>query len=121
MIRGKWNGFYNLRDPSALTAAASRPVTAWALVGPIIRSDLRIILGKIRNCFAHDLQADFSDEKIGQWCRALRWHKEFFAAPPPGATVYRDLFQVGVNQLVSYLSATPGIARSKKRPKVLEA
>jgi DNA-binding MltR family transcriptional regulator len=86
------------------------------LIGPIITSDLRTV-GKIRNRFAHDLRATFSDPKIGQWCRALRWHKEFFAVPPPGATD-RDLFQVGVNQLASYLTAIPGIARSKKRPKV---
>jgi hypothetical protein len=88
------------------------------LIGPIITSDLRIV-GKIRNRFAHDLRADFSDQKIGQWCRDLRWHKEVLADPPASVSE-RDLFQVGVNQLVSYLSGAPGIARSKKRPKVLE-
>ena len=89
------------------------------LIGPIITSDLRIV-GKIRNRFAHDLRAQFSDQRIGQWCRALRWHREVFSEPPPGVSD-RDLFQVGVNQLVSYLGAIPGIARSKKRPKVVEA
>jgi DNA-binding MltR family transcriptional regulator len=89
------------------------------LIGTIVTADLRLV-GKIRNRFAHDLRADFSDPKISQWCRALRWHKEFFAAPPPDATD-RDLFQVGVNQLVTYLSGVPGIARSRKRVEVLAA
>ena len=48
------------------------------LTGKIVTSDLRLV-GKIRNRFAHDIRADFSDSKISQWCRALRWHKEFFA------------------------------------------
>jgi DNA-binding MltR family transcriptional regulator len=86
------------------------------LIGPIVASDLRVV-GKIRNRFAHDLRADFFDQQISQWCRSLRWHREFFAVPPPSATD-RDLFQVGVNQLVSHLSAVPGIARSKKRSEV---
>jgi hypothetical protein len=89
------------------------------LIGPIVTSDLRIV-GKIRNRFAHDLRAAFSDQQISQWCRSLRWHKEVFVAVPPPEATDRDLFQVGLNQLVSYLSAVPGIARSKKRPMVRE-
>jgi len=86
------------------------------LIGKIVTADLRLV-GKIRNRFAHDIRADFTDPKISQWCRALRWHKEFFTAPPPGATD-RDLFQVGVNQLVSHLTGIPGIARLSKRSEV---
>lgn len=67
------------------------------LIGAIVTADLRLV-GKIRNRFAHDLRADFSDPTISQWCRALRWPREFFAVPPSHATD-RDLFQVGVNQL----------------------
>jgi DNA-binding MltR family transcriptional regulator len=88
------------------------------LIGGIVTSDLRLV-GKIRNRFAHELRADFSDPKISQWCRALRWHKEaMFRDPPPDATD-RDFFQVGVNQLVTHLSGIPGIAQSRKRAKVL--
>ena len=110
-----------LLDPEGPLGTYGSRITACyclGLIGPIIASDLRIV-GKIRNQFAHDLCADFSDQKISQWCRALRWHKEVLADPPCDASD-RDLFQVGVNQLVSYLNAVPGIARSKKRSKVLE-
>jgi DNA-binding MltR family transcriptional regulator len=88
------------------------------LIGEIVKSDLRIV-GKIRNRFAHDLRATFSDPQIQNWCRALRWHREFFAEPPADATD-RDLFQVGVNQLVSHLSGIVGIARGEKRAKRLD-
>ena len=87
------------------------------LIGKIVTTDLRLV-GKIRNRFAHDIRADFADPKISQWCRALRWHKEFVAVPPSDATD-RDLFQVGVNQLVSHLTAIPGVARLRKRTEVL--
>jgi DNA-binding MltR family transcriptional regulator len=90
----------------------------FGLIGKIVTADLRLV-GKIRNSFAHDiLVADFSDQKISQWCRALRWHKEAFAVPPPNATD-RDLFQVGVNQLVTHLNGVPSIARLSKRSEVL--
>ena len=89
----------------------------FGLIGKIVTADLRLV-GKIRNRFAHDIRADFSDQKISQWCRALRRHKEAFAIPPPNATD-KDLFQVGVNQLVTHLSGVPSIARSSKRPEVL--
>jgi hypothetical protein len=60
-------------------------------------------VGKIRNSFARDIGADFSDSRISQWRRALQWHKDFFFADPPPEAAGRDLFQVGVNQLVTYL------------------
>lgn len=87
------------------------------LIGKIVTADLRLI-GKIRNRFAHDLRADFTDPSISNWCRALRFHKEFFATPPACATD-RDLFQVGVNQLVSHLTAIPDLARFSKRSELL--
>jgi DNA-binding MltR family transcriptional regulator len=87
------------------------------LIGGIVMADLKLV-GKIRNRFAHDIRAGFSDPKISQWCRGLRWHKELlFAEPPPDATD-RDLFQVGVNCLVTHLNGVPGIARYSKRSKV---
>jgi DNA-binding MltR family transcriptional regulator len=87
------------------------------LIGEIVKSDLRLV-GKIRNRFAHDLDAGFSDPKVGGWCGALRFHKEFFAVPPSDATD-RDLFQVGINQLASHLQGVVGIARTEKRKQVL--
>jgi DNA-binding MltR family transcriptional regulator len=38
------------------------------LIGKVVTADLRLV-GKIRNRFAHDIRADFSDQKISQWCR----------------------------------------------------
>jgi hypothetical protein len=87
------------------------------LIGEIVTTDLKFV-GRIRNRFAHDLRADFSDPRISQWCQQLRWHKESMGDPPPGVT-NRDLFQVGVNQLVTHLSGIPCIARSCKRDKVI--
>jgi hypothetical protein len=84
-----------------------------------VKADLKLV-GKIRNFFAHDIRATFSNQRVGQWCKALRWHYELMGEPPPSATD-RDLFQVGVNQLVCYLGGVPGIARSRKRAKVLDA
>jgi hypothetical protein len=85
------------------------------LIGETIKSDLRIV-AKIRNRFAHDLLANFSDTQIKGWCSSLRWHKESLGDPPPDATA-RDLFQVGVNQLVSHLHGLVGLALIYKRQK----
>ena len=109
-----------LQPEGPLGAYGSRVTTCYCLglIGGIVTADLRLV-GKIRNRFAHDIRASFADSRIRQWCRALRWHKEsLFAEPPAGATD-RDLFQVGINQLVTHLSGVPGIARSRKRLKVL--
>ena len=88
------------------------------LVGAKVTADLRIV-GKIRNQFAHEIRTDFSDFKISQWCRQLQWHKESIGTPPPNAT-NRDLFQVGVNQLVAHLTGLPSTARFTKRVPVKE-
>lgn len=86
------------------------------LIAPMIASDLRLV-GKIGNRFAHELQTTFSDQRIGQWCKSLQWHGHaLFRDPPPGVAD-RDLFQVGVNQLVTHLIGLPGLARSEKRAK----
>jgi DNA-binding MltR family transcriptional regulator len=83
------------------------------LIGKIVKADLRLI-AKIRNRFAHDLRADFADNQISSWCKALRWHKQLFPYTPPDA-IDRDLFQVGVHQVVSHLHGLVGLARSNKR------
>jgi DNA-binding MltR family transcriptional regulator len=88
------------------------------LIGGIVKADLKLV-GKIRNFFAHDIRAQFSNPRVSQRCKALRWHYELMGAPPTIASD-RDLFQVGVNQLVCYLGGVPSIARSRKRSKVQE-
>jgi len=84
------------------------------LIGDIIKSDLRLV-AKVRNRFAHELRVDFSDEKIKSWCSSLRWHKEALMREPPHEATARDLFQVGVNQLVCHLDGLVGLARFHKR------
>ena len=83
------------------------------LIGKIVKQDLRLV-AKVRNRFAHDLRADFSDPKIAGWCKELRWHKHTFPDTPANAT-NRDLFQVGVHQLVSHLHGLVSLARTYKR------
>lgn len=68
-------------------------------------------VGKIRNEFAHKVSASFFDTRIQQLCGNLEWHvQSLFMKPPPDATA-RDIYQVGVNQLVSHLGALPGLQR----------
>jgi hypothetical protein len=86
------------------------------LIGETVKSDLRLV-AKVRNRFAHDLRATFLDEKIAAWCGGLRWHKESMLCEPPAGSTARDLFQVGVNQLVGYLHGLVGLARFHKRQK----
>lgn len=83
------------------------------LIGATITADLRLV-ARIRNRFAHDLLVTFADPRIEGWCRALRWHKEAMGAPPAVATT-RDLFQLGVNQLVCHLNGLVGLALIYKR------
>jgi DNA-binding MltR family transcriptional regulator len=85
------------------------------LIGETIKSDLRIV-AKIRNRFAHDFRANFADEEIKSWCSSLRWHRESLCEPLTDATT-RDLFQVGVNQLVCHLNGLVGLALYHKREK----
>ena len=89
-----------------------RAAYCFGLIGKTIRDDLRLV-GKIRNAFAHDLYASFEDEKIRAWSSALSWHQVAYMQPPPGAPA-RDLFNVGVNTLASYLSGVVSIARRGK-------
>jgi DNA-binding MltR family transcriptional regulator len=107
-----------LQPEGPLGTYGSRVTTCYCLglIGGIVTTDLRLV-GKIRNRFAHDIRATFSDPRISQWCRALRWHREAMFREPPAEATDRDFFQVGVNQLVSHLSGIPGLARLSKRSK----
>jgi DNA-binding MltR family transcriptional regulator len=83
------------------------------LIGETVKTDLRIV-AKVRNRFAHDLYANFNDNQIKDWCLALKWHKETLGEPPPSATI-RDLFQVGINQLLSHLHGLVTLSHLDKR------
>lgn len=84
------------------------------LIGDTVKTDLRLV-GKIRNRFAHEVGASFSDPQISSWCRALKWHRELLPTPPDATD--RELFQVGVNQLVCHLDALPGVVLFDRRLK----
>lgn len=84
------------------------------LIGPIVRDDLRLV-GKIRNRFAHDLNSSFEKDPIRNWCLLLKWHQISMGMAPPEGASPSEIFQVGVSQLVSYLSGIVGVARLDKR------
>lgn len=83
------------------------------LIGKVIRDDLRLA-ARIRNRFAHTLDISFDGEPIRSWCLALKWHEIGMMKPPEGATP-RQIFQVGVNQLISHLNGLVGVARLDRR------
>jgi hypothetical protein len=92
-------------------------VTATYCLGLIcktVRDDLRIV-GKIRNKFAHELQTSFDLEPIYGWCLSLRWHEFSMMMKAPADATPRDIFKVGVNQLICYLSGIPGLALIERR------
>ncbi|MGB5025964.1 MAG: hypothetical protein WBO44_11465 [Saprospiraceae bacterium] len=67
------------------------------LIDKVIKDDLKLV-GKIRS-----------------WCKSLKWHKESLMMEPPEDATTRDLYQVGVNQLITHLNGVIGIARGQKR------
>lgn len=89
-------------------------VYSLGLIEKVVKDDLHLAR-KIRNEFAHDLYATFESENIGSWCRSLMWHRKAFVANPPESATNRDLYQVGVNQLITHLSGCVSIARDNKR------
>jgi hypothetical protein len=95
----------------------SSRVTATYCLGLIcktVRDDLRTI-GKIRNRFAHELQASFDQEPIRGWCLSLRWHEFSMMMKAPADATPRDIFKVGVNQLICYLNGLAGTALLERR------
>ena len=91
-----------------------RVVYCLGLIGKVVRDDLRLV-GKIRNRFAHDLHASFEDESIRSWCLSLKWHEHSMFMKAPEGSAVGDIYQVGVNQLVTHLSGIVSIARNQKR------
>jgi hypothetical protein len=84
------------------------------LICKTVRDDLRIV-GKIRNKFAHELQTSFELEPIRGWCLSLRWHEFSMMMKAPADATPREIFKVGVNQLICYLSGLAGTALIERR------
>jgi len=86
------------------------------IIPKTVYKDIKIV-GKIRNEFAHNVAISFNNNKIMQLCESLEWHiQSLFMKPPKGATS-RDIYQVGVNQLVSHLGILPSFQKSKNERK----
>lgn len=95
----------------------SSRVTATYCLGLIcktVRDDLRIV-GKIRNRFAHELRASFDLEPVRGWCLSLKWHEFSMMMKAPAGAIPRDIFKVGVNQLICYLDGLAGMALYERR------
>ncbi len=84
------------------------------LIEKTIMDDLHLVR-KIRNAFAHQLYANFERDDIVKLCQSLKWHKLVFVANPPKEATAKQLFHVGVNQVISYLSGAVSLARGGKR------
>ncbi|TPK78549.1 hypothetical protein FJ527_08735 [Mesorhizobium sp. B2-4-18] len=95
---------------------SSRVTAAYCLglICKTVRDDLRAV-GKIRNKFAHQLEAAFEIEPIRGWCLSLRWHEFSMMMKAPADATSRDVFKVGVNQLITHLSGIVSIARLERR------
>lgn len=100
-------------QPMGASGVKTRVAYCLGLIGPAIRDDLRVIW-KIRNKFAHDLYASFSNSDINSWASSLRWHRISYMEPPDAASA-RDLFNVGLNQVAAHLSGIVSVARLEKR------
>lgn len=84
------------------------------LIDRMVKDDLNLVR-KIRNKFAHDLYATFEDEQIRGWTSALKFHIVGMMMEPPAGATPLQVFQVGVNQLITNLSGYISIGRAEKR------
>lgn len=89
----------------------SRMLYLMGVFPKVIFEDIKLV-ARIRNHFAHNVAAAFMDEFVIKSVHKLKWHIEagLGRLPPPDATV-RDIYQVGVNQLVCHLNGLPSFAR----------
>ncbi len=101
-------------QPLGTFSGKIRMVYCLGLIYKPIRDDLHLVR-KIRNRFAHELAASFEDDQIKSWCTNLKWHRIAYVANPPSDATAQELFQVGVNQLITYLNGVVSIARVQKR------
>lgn len=105
-----------LRVDGPLGTYSSRTTTAYCLglIGKIVRDDLRTV-GRIRNKFAHSLDAAFDSDPVRKWCLALRWHEISMLRKAPEGATPREIFQVNVNQLIAHLHGIVSLARVDRR------
>jgi DNA-binding MltR family transcriptional regulator len=71
------------------------------LINKLVKKDLDLVR-KIRNKFAHDLFTSFEDSQIKSWSKELKFHEISMLTKPPTGATELQIFQVGVNQLISH-------------------
>lgn len=101
-------------QPLGTFSSRIKMVYCLGLIYKPVKDDLELVR-KIRNEFAHSLDVSFDDQHIKDWCRNLKWHRISYVDNPPPTATAQELFQVGVNQLITYLSGVVSIARGEKR------
>ncbi len=105
----------NYDKPLGTYSNKVRMIYCLGLIEKMVMQDLKLI-GKIRNRFAHDLSVSFADKDITDWCKQLKWHREvFFLHETPKEATTRDLYQVGVNTVISHLNGVVSIAMGERR------
>ena len=84
------------------------------LIDKLIKKDLDLIR-KIRNKFAHDLYTSFLDPQIKSWSNELKFHEVSMMMKAPSEATELQIFQVGVNQIISHLRGIASINKNEKR------
>lgn len=84
------------------------------LIDKIIKRDLDLIR-RIRNKFAHDLYTSFEDSQIKSWCLEMKFHEISMMMKAPADATELQIFQVGVNQVITNLSGIISLAKTDKR------
>ena len=84
------------------------------LIDKVVKDDLKLVKN-IRNKFAHDLYVTFEDSQIKSWVRELKFHKISMMMDSPFGATELQIFQDGVNQLITNLHGHIGLARGEKR------
>lgn len=99
--------------PLGSLVARARLLYLLGVVPELVYKDIKII-GKIRNEFAHKVSASFSDDRVRDLCKSLKWHELSMFMKPPADASTRDIYQVGVNQVVCHLGGLPGLQRLER-------
>jgi DNA-binding MltR family transcriptional regulator len=105
---------FEFNQPLGSFSSKISMVLCLGLVDKVIVRDLDMIR-KIRNKFAHNLYASFSDSQIKNWCNELKFHQISMMMKAPADTEELLIFQAGVNQVISHLSALASASRYEKR------
>jgi DNA-binding MltR family transcriptional regulator len=86
------------------------------LISKSMYSDLEAIR-KIRNRFAHKMHGyTFDEPEIVNWCKSLKLAKMITDAIPHFPNTHRDMFLLGVTQLVNWLALKTIKIESAGRP-----